>query len=75
MNAGDRDLDFVRAQLRAALPPCHALALETDLWPRMLRRLEEAPARFGWFEAALAGLIALTLAVFPGLIPALLYHL
>jgi len=75
MNSGGHEFDFVRAQLRAALPPRRDLALEADLWPRMLRRLEEAPARFGWFEAVLLGLIAVMLAVFPELIPAILYHL
>ena len=75
MNTGDDELDFIRGELRAALPPWRNQALEADLWPRMLHRLEEAPARFGWFEAVLVGLIAVTLAVFPELIPAMLYHL
>ena len=75
MNADDRELDFIRKQLRAALPPWPDVELETDLWPRMLRRLEEAPVRFGWFETALAVLIVLVFAAFPELIPVVFYHL
>jgi hypothetical protein len=37
--------------------------------------MDEAPARFGWFESLLAGLIALTLAIFTDLVPLMLYHL
>lgn len=75
MNGGDEEHDFIRGELRAALPPWRDLTSEADLWPRMLRRLEEAPARFGWFEAVLVGMIAVALAIFPELIPAMLYHL
>jgi hypothetical protein len=71
----DHELDFVRTQLRTALPPCPDVELTTDLWPRMLRRLEETPVRFGWFEALLAALIALAFAAFPQLIPVVFYHL
>lgn len=75
MNHDDRELDFVRRQLSAAFPPSNDLELKVDLWPRMLRRLEESPVTFGWFEALLAGLVALTFVIFPGLLPAILYHL
>ena len=74
MNAED-ELDHIRKQLQMALPPCREPQLKTDLWPRMLRRLEHAPARFGWFEALLAGAIVLAFAAFPELIPVLFYHL
>ena len=72
---GDREFDFIRRQLKTALPPMNELDLKTDLWPRMLRRLEESPARFGWFEVALAGLVALTFAIYPQAIFVMLYHL
>ena len=75
MNDDGHELDFIRKQLRTALPPWPDVELETDLWPRMLRRLEETPVRFGWFETLLAGLIALVFAVFPQLIPVVFYHL
>lgn len=74
MNADD-ELDFLRKQMKAHLPPWPEPELKTDLWPRMLRRMEDAPARFGWFEALLAAAIVLVFAAFPDLLPVLFYHL
>lgn len=71
----DRELDFIRAQLRTALSPWHDLELKADLWPRMLRRLDESPVRFGWFDSVLVGLVVLTFAIYPEAILAMLYHL
>ena len=75
MNHDDRELDFIRKQLRPAFPASNDPELKVDLWPRMLRRLAESPVTFGWFESILVGLVALTLAIFPELLPAMLYHL
>jgi len=75
MNEDDSETEFVRRQLGNAIPPWRDLELKTDLWPRMLRRMDEAPARFGWFESLLAGLIALTFAIVTDLVPVMLYHL
>ena len=52
--------------------------LRRDLWPQMLRRLDEqsAPDRSApWFDWALAAILSAILLLFPGTIPALLYHL
>lgn len=75
MSHDDRAADFVRQQLKSALPPLNDAELTVDLWPRMLRRLEAAPVTFGWFETILAGLVAIAFIVFPELLPAMLYHL
>lgn len=75
MNDDDLALDSIRGQLRIGLPPWRDLEPEADLWPRMHRRLEESRVRFGWLESVIVGLIALTLAIFPELIPVVLYHL
>lgn len=75
MNHDDRELDFIRKQLRSAVPPLDDPDLKIDLWPRMLRRLEESSVTFGWFESILMGLVALAFAIFPELLPAMLYHL
>ena len=71
----DREIDFVRKHLRISLPPRDDSGLAVDLWPRMLRRLEEPPAAFGWFESVLAGLVALAFVIYPRAILAMLYHL
>jgi type VI protein secretion system component VasF len=49
---------------------------DKDLWPAMLRRLEERrKVRVPWFDWVLAGGLAAVLAVFPAWIPVLLYYL
>lgn len=68
--------DRLKRLLQQALPP-----VETDpepardLWPAMLRRLEERPPAVPWFDWALAGGLAALFVVFPAAIPVLLYYL
>ena len=64
--------------LKQAIAPVQDAELRRDLWPQMLRKLEEAPApalHVPWFDWALAAILCAVLAFFPGSIPALLYHL
>ena len=75
------DENGVKHLLRQALPPVEGNAgPERDLWPAMLRRLDNesaAPAFSGWaiFDGALlAGLVGLA-AFFPAAIPVFLYYL
>jgi len=53
--------------------------LSRDLWPQLLEKLGQPPVRVArdvpWFDWVLAGLAGAALVFFPGLIPALLYHL
>ncbi len=49
--------------------------LKRDLWPQMLRRLEQRPAAVPWFDWALAGAAIAWLLISPNVIPVLLYHL
>ena len=66
--------------LREALPPVGADAVEVrDLWPAMLRRMEEPNARIAasvpWFDWALAGGLVAFAAIAPRTIPVILYYL
>lgn len=63
--------------LQREFPPLQNADLERDLWPQMLRRLDAQPEplRVPWFDWALAAAVAAALLLFPGAIPALLYHL
>ncbi|MBI3681246.1 MAG: hypothetical protein HY235_12725 [Acidobacteria bacterium] len=61
--------------LKKALPPWQNTALERDLWPGMLRRLDQAPARWQRFDWALIALLFAWCLFFPELLPQLLYHL
>jgi len=70
----------MREKLRDSMPPLNELGqgaeLRRDLWPDMLRRLEQAPTvRVPWFDWALLATAGAAAIFFPALIPALLYHL
>ena len=68
----DNDL---RELLKQSIPPAPNTELRRDLWPHMLEKLGGQPVRVPWFDWALAGLAGAALIFFPGIIPALLYHL
>jgi hypothetical protein len=59
------EIDDLKKLLKDSLSSAGSLELQRDLWPTMLRRLD-------W--TLLAAVTAL-LIFFPGMIPALLYHL
>jgi hypothetical protein len=64
--------------LKQTVAPVPDTELRRDLWPQMLRKLEEQRLPIhdvSWFDWALASLAAAALLFFPGIIPALLYHL
>jgi hypothetical protein len=65
----------LKTLLKDALAPVQHTELQRDLWPRMLRLLDEQPLRVPWFDWVLAAAVAASLLFFPGAIPALLYHL
>jgi anti-sigma factor RsiW len=75
------DQDRMRKLLQQALPPIEGEPEPArDLWPAVLRRLDEKPAappQLGWvlFDWALAAGLALLVTVFPASIPVLLYYL
>ena len=61
--------------LKEALPPVGSDAEPArDLWPAVLRRLDEKQAA-PWFDLALAGGIVALVSFFPAAIPVLLYYL
>jgi hypothetical protein len=66
----------LRDMLKAAIAPARNTELQRDLWPEMLKRLDQRQTmRVPWFDWALAALLSAALLLFPGVIPALLYHL
>jgi hypothetical protein len=66
----------LRELLKQAIAPVTSSELQRDLWPEMLKRLDrQEPVRVPWFDWALAALLSAALLLFPGVIPALLYHL
>ena len=65
----------IRELLRKAIPPVADRELKRDLWPQMLRRLDERPAQVPWFDWALLAVPAIWFFFSPEAIPILLYHL
>ena len=69
-----KDDDKIRQLLKQNIGPANQ-ELERDLWPQMLRRLEERPAAVPWFDWALGAVVVLSIIWVPSTIPMLLYHL
>ncbi len=64
----------IRELLKKAIGPVDP-ELKRDLWPQMLRRLEERPTQVPWFDWALVAAVAIWFFFSPEVIPILLYHL
>jgi hypothetical protein len=74
----NEEIDNAKELLKQAVTPVQGTELRRDLWPQMLRKLEEQPLpihHVPWFDWALASLAIAALLFFPGIIPALFYHL
>lgn len=61
--------------LRDAIRPVAGVEPSRDLWPPMLKKLDESRIRFSWFDWVLAALAVLLCLIAPGAIPGLLYNL
>ncbi|MFZ0284091.1 MAG: hypothetical protein WAL32_02575 [Terriglobales bacterium] len=68
------DDERIRKLLKQSVGSIDA-GLDRDLWPQMLRRLEELSAAVPWFDWALLAAVVLALILVPNTIPLLLYHL
>ena len=65
----------IQQLLKQVIAPQADTELGRDLWPAMLHKLEARPIRVPWWDWALLAVAAATFLFFPGMIPALLYHL
>ena len=62
--------------LKQALPPAN-VELQRDLWPTMLRRLDERSQEKAvpWFDWALLAVLVVCILAFPHYVPVLMYYL
>ena len=72
--------DRIKDLLRKAMPPVEKLPdASLDLWPAMLRRLDDQALRghasIPWFDWALGGALLAFAAIAPRSIPVILYYL
>jgi hypothetical protein len=78
--ARDQEVDGMERLLRSALPPVDDdPEVDRDLWPAMLRRMDEqalrGPRSVPWFDWALGGALLAFVAMAPRTIPVILYYL
>jgi hypothetical protein len=74
----EEEINKMKELLEQAVVPAQDIELRRDLWPQMLRKLDEQPLPVNgvpWFDWALAAILGAVIIFFPGSIPALLYHL
>lgn len=76
----DLELDRIEELLHDAFPPIgDEHSVDRDLWPAMLRRMDEETsrgvARVPWFDWALGGALLAFAAAAPRTIPVILYYL
>lgn len=71
----EHEVEKFRELLRGAVEPTADTELKQDLWPRMLRKLDQRTIRASWFDWALIALLPVWFFLFPEVILVLLYHL
>ncbi len=71
----EEDLKQMGKRLRNALGPLKNAELERDLWPEMVRKLDQTTVHVPWFDWVLLAGLGVALWFFPALLQALLYHI
>jgi hypothetical protein len=71
----EREIADVKKLLKDTLKSARDAELRRDLWLATLQRLDEQPIRVPWWDWALLACAIGLFCIFPGTIPALLYHL
>lgn len=71
----ENDENRMKHLLKLALPPVGHAEPVRDLWPAMLRRMDEHPAAPPWLDWVLACGVAIFAVVFPTAVPVFLYYL
>jgi hypothetical protein len=64
----------IKELLQRAFPGPPA-ELPTDLWPAMLRKLDQTPVKVPWYDWGLAAVLAGILIFFPKILLLFVYHL
>jgi hypothetical protein len=71
----EREMGDLKKLLKESLPRVSDIKLQRDLWPAMQQRFAEHKLRVPWWDWVLLACASLLIWLFPGIIPALLYHL
>jgi len=71
----EREVDEMKKLLKSAVLPAGQTEPRRDLWPGMLARMSRQELKVPWWDWVLLAGASLALWFFPGIVPALLYHL
>ena len=71
----EREIEEIKKLLKREMMPVGQAKLRRDLWPAMLERLSRGVVHVPWWDWVLLAGTGLALWFFPGMVPALLYHL
>ena len=71
----EREIEEMKKLLKTKMKPVGKAELQRDLWPSMLEKLLRRMAGVPWWDWVLLAGTGLALWFFPGMVPALLYHL
>ena len=71
----EEEQDTLKRLLQKAVPPVGEATPGRDLWPQMLRKMEQEPREVHWLDWALAAVLAGWMFLSPAEILRLLYHL
>jgi hypothetical protein len=71
----ENELNGMGKRLRRAMQPVEDAGPRRDLWPDVLKKMDERSVRVPWFDWALLAGLGAAVFFFPALLPALLYHI
>ena len=71
----EQEVDEMKKLLKSAVKSASETELSRDLWPAMLARMSRQDVKVPWWDWVLLAGASLALWFFPGIVPALLYHL
>lgn len=71
----ENDLNGMGKRLRSAMQPVEDAGPQRDLWPAVLKKMDERSVRVPWFDWVLLAGLAAAVLLFPRVLPALLYHI
>jgi len=71
----EREVDKMKQLLKSAVKPVDDAELARDLWPAMLGKMARQQVNVPWWDWVLLAGASMALWFFPGMVPALLYHL
>jgi hypothetical protein len=71
----EQEVDEMKKLLKSAMKPANQTESSRDLWPVMLARMSRQEGKVPWWDWLLLAGASLALWFFPGIVPALLYHL